>query len=80
LRPRPANPDAPRPSAVDAPAGRPLLVAGREVESIREQWLVEDRWWSGSPMRRHYIELVLAGGRCTVVFCDLETGRWFVQR
>jgi hypothetical protein len=31
-------------------------------------------------MRRHYIDLVLAGGRCSVVFCDLETGRWFAQR
>ena len=80
MSPRPANPYAPRPIMVDAPAGRPLLVAGRRVESIREQWLVEDRWWSGSPMRRHYIDLVLAGGRCSVVFCDLETGRWFAQR
>ena len=80
MSPRPANPYAPRPIAVDAPAGRPLLVAGRRVESIREQWLVEDRWWSGSPMRRHYIDLVLTGGRCSVVFCDLETGRWFAQR
>jgi hypothetical protein len=65
---------------VDAPAGRPLLVAGRRVESLRAQWLVARRWSSGSPMRRHYIDLVLAGGRCSVVFCDLETGRWFAQR
>jgi hypothetical protein len=76
----PANPYAPRPIAVSAPAGRPLLVGGRRVEFIREQWLVEDRWWSGSPLRRHYLDLVLAGGRCSVVFRDLETKRWFEQR
>jgi hypothetical protein len=47
---------------------------------VREQWLVEDRWWTGSPLRRHYLELALAGGRCTVVYRDLETGRWYEQR
>lgn len=60
--------------------GLPATVSGRRVESVREQWLVEDRWWSGSPLRRHYVEVILAGGRCTVVFRDLVTGRWFEQR
>jgi hypothetical protein len=76
-------PYEPRPIAVGAGSGHPKLpvtVAGRRVESIREQWLVEDRWWSGRPLRRHYVEVVLAGGRCTVVFRDLVTGRWFEQR
>jgi len=77
---RPANPYAPHEVAVSAAAGRPREVAGRAVESIREQWLVEDRWWSGMPLRRHYLELVLAGGRCVVVYRDLETGRWYEQR
>jgi hypothetical protein len=76
----PARLYAPRPVAVSGPSCHPRLVAGREVESIREQWLVEDRWWSGAPLRRHYLELVLGGGRCAVIFCDLETGRWFEQR
>jgi hypothetical protein len=77
---RPANPYAPRPIEVSSAAGRPVEVGGRQVESIREQWLVEDRWWSGAPMRRHYMELVLTGGRRSVVFCDLETNLWFAQR
>jgi len=77
---RPGNPYAPREVAVGTVAGRPRVVAGRAVESLREQWLVEDRWWSGAPLRRHYLELVLAGGRCTVVYRDLETGRWYEQR
>ena len=77
---RPANPYAPREIPVVVAGGQPRSVAGRGVEAVREQWLVEDRWWSGRPLRRHYLELVLAGGRCTVVYRDLETGRWYEQR
>jgi len=77
---RPANPYAPRPVRVTARAGRPLRVGGRPVDSVREQWLVEDRWWTGSPLRRHYLELVLAGGRCAIVYRDLVTDRWYEQR
>ena len=69
----------PKPVAVTAsPGGRPLAVAGTAVDAIREEWLVEDRWWSAEPIRRRYFELVLAGGRCVVVFS--ERGTWFEQR
>jgi len=50
------------------------------VEAVREEWLVEDRWWTPTPLRRRYLELILASGRCTVVFCDLAGGRWYEQR
>ncbi len=58
--------------------GRPVAVAGAGVEAVREEWLVEDRWWTPEPIRRHYFELALADGRCEVVFRD-EKG-WFSQR
>jgi len=58
----------------------PVSVAGKRVESIREEWLVEDRWWAAPPLRRHYVEVVLETGRCLVAFRDLETDRWFEQR
>lgn len=77
---RPANPYAARAIAVDAGPHGPRTVGGRTVEAIREQWLVEDRWWTGKPLRRHYLELVLAGGRCLVVYRDLVAGRWYEQR
>jgi hypothetical protein len=71
----------PRPVEVEAaPEGRPLSLDGREVESIREEWVVEDRWWTGRPLRRRYFELVLADGDNAVVFCDLVGGGWFAQR
>jgi CO dehydrogenase/acetyl-CoA synthase delta subunit len=60
--------------------GRPLVVAGREVDAVRESWLVEDRWWTQKPLRRHYWEIVTVCGRNEVVFCDLRSHRWWRQR
>jgi hypothetical protein len=60
--------------------GRPLVVDGREVEAVRESWLVEDRWWNGNPVRRRYWEVVTTAGHDLVVFHDLRGGGWFVQR
>ena len=60
--------------------GRPLAVADRRVDAVRESWLVEDRWWNGSPIRRRYWEVVTTCGRDLVVFHDLRGGGWFAQR
>ena len=70
----------PRPArvAVDA-GGLPRAVGDAGVEAIAEDWVVEDRWWTGRPLRRRYFELVLADGRNAVVFRDLERGKWFAQ-
>ena len=69
----------PRPIQVRASEhGWPLAVAGVAVETVREEWLVEDRWWSERPISRHYFELALADGRCEVVF--REGGGWYRQR
>jgi hypothetical protein len=72
---------SPEPAAVAAdPHGVPLAVGPAEVDSVREEWVVEDRWWTGRPLRRRYFELVLANGRNVVVFHDLVGGEWFMQR
>ncbi len=72
---------APRAIAVCAgPDGIPIDVAGVPVEAVREDWVVEDRWWTGSPVRRRYLELVLGDGSDVTVFCVLGLGRWFSQR
>jgi hypothetical protein len=60
--------------------GRPLEVDGRPVDAVRESWLIEDRWWTEKPLRRHYWEVVTVSGRDEVVFCDLRSGRWWRQR
>ena len=67
--------------AVDADGhGRPLVVARREVEAVRESWLIEDRWWTDEPLRRRYWEVVTVDGRNEVVFRDLVGGEWWRQR
>jgi CO dehydrogenase/acetyl-CoA synthase delta subunit len=60
--------------------GRPLAVEGRDVEAVRESWLVEDRWWTDRPLRRRYWEVVTVDGRDLVVFRDLVRGGWYRQR
>jgi hypothetical protein len=58
----------------------PAGVGALTVEAVLEEWFVEDRWWTGQPVRRRYFELVLVNGRNVVVFKDLVGGRWFAQR
>jgi hypothetical protein len=72
---------APKPAAVEAgERGVPAAVQAVAVDSVREEWVVEDRWWTGRPLRRRYFELVLIDGRNVVVFRDLVGGSWFLQR
>jgi hypothetical protein len=60
--------------------GAPAALQGEPVESVLEEWVVEDRWWTARPVRRRYFELVLAGGRNAVVFKELGGRGWFEQR
>ncbi len=72
---------APRPAQVRAGArGFPAAVDALAVECVLEEWVVEDRWWTGRPLRRRYFECVLENGRNVVVFRDLLRKRWFEQR
>ena len=72
---------APESAAVMADErGVPISVGEAGVDSVREEWVVEDRWWTGKPLRRRYFELVLVNGRNVVVFHDLVGRGWFMQR
>jgi hypothetical protein len=71
----------PRSTEVSAgPDGVPLAVGGAEVEAVREEWLVADRWWTSRPLRRRYFELIMQDGVNTTVFCELANERWYVQK
>ena len=71
----------PRPATVAASTdGVPERVGRSDVDSVREEWLVEDRWWTARPLRRRYFELTLASGSNAVVFCDLVSGKWYSQK
>ena len=72
---------APRPARVRPGArGAPAAVDTLAVEYVLEEWVVEDRWWTGRPLRRRYFECVLGSGRNVVVYFDLVRRRWFEQR
>ena len=72
---------APHPARVHVgEGGVPVALAGATVDSVREDWVVEDRWWTSGRLRRRYFELVLEDGRNVVVFHDLLARGWFVQR
>lgn len=70
----------PRRALVRAEGGVPVAVGGVAVAAVREEWRVADRWWTESPARRRYFEVVLVTGRNAVVFLDEECGRWFAQK
>jgi len=72
----------PQPVEVKVEAdGVPSAIESVAVDAVREEWLVEDRWWTPKPLRRRYFELVLADGRNVVVFREpAEAGSWFLQR
>ncbi len=71
----------PRRVAVSAgEGGGPAVVDGREVDAVRESWLIEDRWWTERPLRRRYWEIVTTCGRDEIVFQDLIGDRWWRQR
>jgi hypothetical protein len=78
----------PVPVETDA-AGTPLAVGRLTVASVREEWLVEDGWWTQKPLQRRYFELVLEDGSDVVVFCEVSpdgsrshapSHQWFRQR
>ncbi len=72
-------PHTPKPVQVQAVGGIPKTVDGSRVETVRNDWLIEDRWWTREPLRRRYWEVLTGSGRCMVIFQDLEKHRWHRQ-
>lgn len=71
----------PRPVDVASDSGHaPIQVGNVDVVQIREEWIVEDGWWTAAPIRRWYFEVVLIDGRDLTVFRAFPSGQWFAQR
>jgi hypothetical protein len=70
----------PEPVVVETDAqGEPLRIDGRDVEAVRGRWIVEEGWWTDLPIRRRYVEAVLASGRLVTAYEDLVGGGWRLQ-
>ena len=52
--------------------------SSRGVAAVGETWRVDDEWWR-VPIARHYVEVVLEGGKHVMLFEDLTTHDWFIQ-
>jgi len=64
--------------------GVPVVVkreagSGKRIESIGEMWRIDDEWWR-TPIVRRYVEVILEGGGRVVLFEDLSTGEWWIQK
>jgi hypothetical protein len=70
----------PRPVQVVVEGGNPAAIDGARVLQVREEWRVVDRWWTDTPVRRRYFDVVLANGENVAVFEDEEGGDWFRQK
>lgn len=74
----------PRPARVETDAdGAPVAVVDRgrrrTVSAVRDDWLVQDLWWTGRPVDRRYWELVLSSGRLVTAYRDAVDGSWHVH-
>ena len=70
----------PRPAIVELTGEEPATVDRVRVELVRDEWRVQERWWTERPLRRRYFEVVLATGENAAVFLDETSGRWYRQR
>ncbi len=71
-------------SVATTPEGAPhevVLDGSRRhgVMTVRDDWIVQDLWWTDRAVDRHYFELVLDSGRLVVVYRDAGTAAWFVH-
>lgn len=58
------------------PSDRPAVHLS--VDSILDQWQLDDEWWR-QPISRRYVAVMLVGGKRMLIFEDLVTGEWFEQ-
>jgi hypothetical protein len=59
--------------------GFPKAAGEITVEAVLETWRIDDEWWR-HPISRRCIDAILEGGRHVVLFEDLTTGEWWIQK
>lgn len=73
----------PRAAQVHELSGRPALVSAGpirgKVADCAGPWRTAGDWWTGDPWARDEWDVALQDGAVYRIFCDLHTGRWFVE-
>jgi hypothetical protein len=66
------------------PLGMPvsLIWEGQHhaVSHVANHWRVDEGWWLGQRSWREYFKLATATGLLVIVYHDLTTGTWHLQR
>lgn len=51
-----------------------------DVAAVVKQWRVGADWWRGEAVARDYFKLTTTTGLLIIIYRDLQTGAWYLQR
>lgn len=67
-------------TAGDAPLAFRWNRRRHRVRHVSARWRVHTQWWADAEVWRDYWEVITDTGLLCVVFRDLLSGRWFLER
>jgi hypothetical protein len=50
-----------------------------QVRQLTNQWRIDQDWWQ-ERVWRDYFKLITQTGLLVIIYCDLLTGQWYLQR
>jgi hypothetical protein len=50
------------------------------VAAVVKQWRVNVDWWRGESVARDYYKVTTTTGLLLIIYRDLQTGAWYLQR
>ena len=50
------------------------------MAEVAKRWRVDVDWWRGISTARDYFKLATTTGLLIIIYQDLQTGAWYLQR
>jgi protein ImuB len=73
----------PLPAKIRAESGRPGWISARgvrgKVVSLAGPWRSSGDWWAGDAWNRDEWDVALSDGALYRIYCDRQSGAWFVE-